>query len=73
MKKELEAEFFKQHTGMLKETINIWQITIKNTESSFSEFLDANNLYGWAMSQKLPADDFKCVEEGNYQHLMRDS
>ena len=59
MKKELEAEFFKQHTGMLKETINIWQITIKNTESSFSEFLDANNLYGWAMSQKLPVNRFK--------------
>ena len=26
----------------------------KNTESSFLEFLDANNLYGWVMSRKLP-------------------
>ena len=25
-------------------------------------YLDANNLYGWAMSQKLPANGFKRVE-----------
>ena len=28
----------------------------KNKESSFIEYLDANNLYGWTMSQKLPLD-----------------
>ena len=31
----------------------------KNKESSFIEYLDANNLYGWAMSQKLLVDGFK--------------
>ena len=31
----------------------------KNKESSFTEYLDENNMYGWTMSQKLPADDFK--------------
>ena len=31
----------------------------KSKESSFVEYLDANNLYGWAMSEKLPVDGFK--------------
>ena len=26
-------------------------------------YLDANNLYGWAISQKLPLNDFEWVEE----------
>ena len=31
----------------------------KNKKSSYSQYLDANNLYEWAMSQKLPVDGFK--------------
>ena len=33
-----------------------------NKESSFIEYLDANNLYGWVMSQKLQVDGFKWIE-----------
>ena len=35
----------------------------KNNESSYIEYLDANNLYGWAMSQKLPMNSFRWVED----------
>ena len=34
----------------------------ENKESSFLEYLDANNLYVWAMSQKFPVDGFKWIE-----------
>ena len=35
----------------------------KTKESVFIEYLDANNLYGWAMSQKLPIEGFKWMKE----------
>ena len=31
----------------------------KNKESLYIQYLDANNLYGWAISQKLPVSGFK--------------
>ena len=34
----------------------------KNFESSYLAFLDANNLYRWAMPQKLPVNGFKWVK-----------
>ena len=34
----------------------------KNKESTYVEYLDANNLYGWALSKKLPIRDFKWLD-----------
>ena len=35
----------------------------KNIESSYLMYLHANNLHGWAMSQKLPVDGFKWIKK----------
>ena len=34
----------------------------KNEESSYIQHLDANKLYGWVMSQKLPVNGFKWIK-----------
>ena len=33
-----------------------------NEESSYIQYLDANNLYGWAMFKKLPVNEFKWLD-----------
>ena len=35
----------------------------ENKESSYIQYLDANNLYGWAKSQKLPVNGFELVKD----------
>ena len=45
---------------------------IKNKESSYLQYLDANNFYGWAMSQKLRVGDFKWVENEDLLKLVKD-
>ena len=35
----------------------------QNKEPSFLMYVDANNLYEWAMSKKLPVDNFKWVDD----------
>ena len=35
----------------------------ENEKSSYIQYLDANNLYGWAISQQLPVNGFKWLED----------
>ena len=40
----------------------------KNKESPYLKYQNINNLYGWAMSQKLPVNNFKWVEDISEVH-----
>ena len=61
LKRGLGMEFANQYIGMPKQIINIWKNYDKNFES-YLKYLDGNNLYGWAMSQKLPVNGFEWVK-----------
>ena len=34
-----------------------------NKESSYIQYWDENNLYGWSMSQKLPVNNFEWIKD----------
>ena len=42
-----------------------------NEESSYIQYLDANNLYGWAMSKKLPTNGFKWIDNNEINEDFR--
>ena len=45
-----------------------------NEVSSYIQYLDANNLYGWAISKKLPVNGFKWTDtsETSAKHVINE-
>ena len=54
---------------MLKQTI-IHENYNNNEQSSYIQYLDTNNLYGWAMSKKLPVNGFKWIDNNETAELV---
>ena len=44
----------------------------RSKPTKFITYLDANNLYGWAMSQPLPVGDFKWLSDKEIEEMMND-
>ena len=40
-----------------------------NEESCYIQYLDANDLYGWAMPKKLPVNGFKWVDNDKINEI----
>ena len=57
LKQELEVEYVNQYR-YTKPNNKYMKNYDKKIESSYLTYLDANNLHGWAMSQKLPVNGF---------------
>ena len=56
---------------MLKPTTNIWELSSFDPvkESKFMSYLDANNLYGLAMSWQLPAFGFEWTTDDELDNV----
>ena len=65
LKTELEVEYFKQYIDMRYAVAYNKYMTNydKNVKSSYLTYLNANNLYRWTISQKLPVIGFEWVKK----------
>ena len=64
MKKALEEEYVPQFIDMQKLILLAnMKYYHKNKELSHLKYWDVNNLYGRAMSQKLPVNNFEWIDD----------
>ena len=62
VKKVLEEEYIKEFIKYAKANNKYMKDSDENKESSYLKYWDANNLYVWAMSQKLQVNKFEWIE-----------
>ena len=62
VKKVLEEEYIKEFIKYAKANNKYMKDSDENKESSYLKYWDANNLYVWAMSQKLQGNKFEWIE-----------
>ena len=48
---------------------NKYMKSYNNNESSYIQYLDANNLYSWAMSKKLPVNGFRWLDSDEINEI----
>ena len=54
-----EVELLKRFVNTLQPTTRTWWLYDPNEDTTYLQYLDANNLYGWVMSQSLPTGGFR--------------
>ena len=42
---------------------SIYRYAYRSKKSSYLQYWDLNNLYGWAMSEKLPVNNFEWIKD----------
>ena len=68
---EYFPDFSKDEIKDLRERMRNGEIFNTNEIVKYIQYLDVNNLYGWAMSQYLPVGDFKWLSEDNIEYYMK--
>ena len=63
IEKGMEEEYVTLFIDTQNLITNTWKIMIKKKTPPYLQYWDANKLYGWAISQKFPVNNFEWIED----------